>query len=567
MKKILHFNSIKAKILFGFSLVLLLLLILATYNFISIQKSNAKTEEMVNKQLSLLIADQKLSFNISQRLAAVRGFLLYENNDFRKEFDQYTEESKKIQEEVLKKYHSKELEDLINQSIEWRKIIENDVFQVYDQGNKEAALRNLNQKVLPVSRNIISGFKEMAEKREALINEAGKDVLSSGRSTLYIIAIVSILVILLSILISLITSSIISNPIKKVMIRMKQIANGDLRGKPLTTKSKDEIGQLVISTNEMTENMRQLLQNINTASETVSSHSEELTQSANEVKEGSEQIAATMQELASGADSQANHANELSSAMGSFAEKVLEANENGKLIEQSSNKVLDMTNSGTQLMGSSMKQMEKIDQIVKVAVQKVHNLDNQTKEISKLVSVIKEIAAQTNLLALNAAIESARAGEHGKGFAVVAEEVRKLAGQVSDSVKEITNIVVNIQNESNTVVDTLQSVYNEVEQGTSQIKTTDETFNQIAESVGEMTERIQTVTNNLNLIAETSEQMNKSIQEVAAITEQSAAGIEQASAAIQQSTNSMEEIAGSSEELAKLAETLHGLVRQFKISN
>src|SRR5690606_30819113 len=104
------------------------------------------------------------------------------------------------------------------------------------------------------------------------------------------------------------------------------------------------------------------------------------------------------------------------------------------------------------------------DQIVQDAVRKVEGLDEQTQQISKLVSVIQDVAEQTNLLALNASIEAARAGEHGRGFAVVADEVRKLAEQVSASIADITGIVTNIQSESNTVSKSLQEGYKEVEQ-------------------------------------------------------------------------------------------------------
>ena len=216
-------------------------------------------------------------------------------------------------------------------------------------------------------------------------------------------------------------------------------------------------------------------------------------------------------------------------------------------------------------MESSNKQMAKIDQIVQDAVQKVQGLDVKSQEISKLVSVIQEIADQTNLLALNAAIEAARAGEHGRGFAVVADEVRKLAEQVSTSVADITDIVAGIQYETSLVTESLQVGYNEVKQGTTQIKTTQETFASISSAVTEMVNNIKTVSENLSSIASNSEKMNESISEIAAISEETAAGVEQTSASSQQISSSMEEVTNSSDDLAKLAEKLNGLVHRFKI--
>ena len=219
--------------------------------------------------------------------------------------------------------------------------------------------------------------------------------------------------------------------------------------------------------------------------DSITSQSEELTQSANEVNAGSQQIASTMQELAAGTESEARTASELASIMGVFSTSVQEANSNGELIQKSSNDVFQMTSEGSRLMESSDKQMAKIDQIVQDAVHKVQGLDVKSQEISKLVSVIQEIAAQTNLLALNAAIEAARAGEHGRGFAVVADEVRKLAEQVSTSVADITDIVDGIQSETSLVTESLQDGYKEVKQGTTEINTTRETFASISSAVTE----------------------------------------------------------------------------------
>ncbi|MFD1360420.1 methyl-accepting chemotaxis protein [Lentibacillus salinarum] len=389
-------------------------------------------------------------------------------------------------------------------------------------------------------------------------NQPANDIL-----TLILIVIGVTLVV--GILIIWMFSNSISKPIDRVSEHMNHLADGDLTQEPLNLKSKDETGKLANAMNHMQDRLKEIIKNVSKTSETLSSQSEELTQSANEVKSGTEQISTTMQELASGSETQANSSSELSSAMSTFSTKVQEANEKGEHIQQESNDVLSLTDEGSHLMNNSEEQMNKIDQIVQDTVQKVQGLDTQSQEISKLVSVIKDIADQTNLLALNAAIEAARAGEHGQGFAVVADEVRKLAEQVSDSVSDITGIVGNIQNESSVVTNSLQEGYKEVEKGTEQIKTTGEKFEGISEAVTNVVNSIQTVTDNMSEIAANSQQMNSSIQEIASVSEESAAGVEQVSASSQQTSSSMEEVASSADDLARLAEDLNGLVRQFKL--
>lgn len=207
----------------------------------------------------------------------------------------------------------------------------------------------------------------------------------------------------------------------------------------------------------------------------------------------------------------------------------------------------------------------KIDELVQSAVLKVQGLDQQSQEISKLISFIQEIANQTNLLALNAAIEAARAGEHGKGFAVVADEVRKLAELVSTSVKDITNIVNNIQTETVDVTAALQGGYKEVSEGTDKIKQTNETFIEIKKAVNVMVESIQIVSNNLSQFTANSQKMNAAIQEIAATSEEAAAGVEETAASSQQITSSMEEVATSSKQLSEIAEDLNAVVMKFKL--
>lgn len=560
MKK---FKSIKSKILFGFSLVILLVILSGMYSYLSIKKSNEEAKNIVEKELPLLIANSQMETTMANRISTARGYVLY-GGDFKDRFNQYTEQGKQLEATVREIGASEEFDQLIEKTVAWRQAVSTEVFEEYDKGNIELAQQNLFERNQDV-RDIMDGYIALAKQSRDTINKKEAEIVANGEKTVMIVLIVTILVILLSLAAALITSSMIARPIKRVMERMKLISSGDLSHEPLKVTTQDEVGHLVAATNEMSENIRDLLSEINVASESITSQSEELTQSAHEVNAGSQQIATTMQDLASGTETEARTASELAEIMGSFTTSVEEANSNGDVIQKVASEVSQMTHTGSQLMQSSSEQMAKIDQIVQDAVHKVQGLDGKSQEISTLVSVIQEIAAQTNLLALNAAIEAARAGEHGRGFAVVADEVRKLAEQVSSSVADITGIVAGIQSESSMVSESLQDGYHEVKEGTAQITKTQETFASISSAVSNMVGSIQTVSGNLSTIAVNTEKMDKHVSEIAAISEESAAGVEQTSAASQQISSSMEEVASSSEDLSKLAEKLNELVRRFKL--
>ncbi len=564
MKNRFKFKRIRTKILFGFGIVLILAILLSAYNIFSMNKTNNDLQNLIDEEIALMVADQRLATNMNERTSLLRGFLLFEDEAYKEEFEAGIEESVELENRAAELSDSEKMQELLDMKIEWGTLTD-EVMELYEKGNTAQALRIMENEVMPLGNQLIEGFELLAAEREAEVREIGDRMISTSEMLLTIAAIVSGLMILLAVFVAIITARTISNPVQAVVERMKLITGGDLSQEALKTNSRDEIGQLIVAANDMNKEVRNLLNQINEVSDTVSAQSEELTQSANEVKEGSEQIATTMQELASGSETQANSSTELSSAMTAFASNVQEANASGEKIKDHSGAVLEMTEEGSQLMNKSNAQMEKIDQIVQDAVQKVEGLDTQSQEISTLVSVIKDIADQTNLLALNAAIEAARAGEHGKGFAVVADEVRKLAEQVGDSVTDITGIVTNIQSETNVVTGSLQNGYKEVESGMAQIKATGEKFDGISTAISDVVDSIQTVSDNLSEVAATSQQMNSSIQEIAAISEESAAGVEQTSAASQQTSSSMEEVAASADDLARLAEDLSGLVRKFKL--
>lgn len=565
MRNLFTFKSLKMKILGGFSFVILLFLIFGMYIYYSVSDVNMDTESMINKDLQLLIASEQMANRMANGIGLASGYVLFGYNDYKDIFEDETKKAQHYEQIVQEIGASAEFEELIGRAAEWRSAVEQDVFTEFENGNIEQATLNLTISSKE-ARQIMEGFEELAVESEVIIQHQGKNIIKNGNLTLYIALIALLIVIMISIVAAFVTSASITTPVKKVMERLKLIASGNLSHEPLKVKSKDEMAQLVMSTNEMSKNIRDLISEINNASLSISRQSEILSRSAKEVDIGSLQISTTMQELAGGTETQAIRTSELASIMVAFSTKVEEANNNGYRIQKASSDLLHMTNEGSELMRASSQQMFRIDGIVKDAVGKVRGLDEKSDKISRLVSVIQEIADQTNLLALNAAIEAARAGEQGRGFAIVADEVRRLAEQVSTSVSDITSIVHDIQYESSLVTESLEDGYVEVAKGTKQIETTQETFNVIGHALTEMTSHVQVVSNNILDIAENTKKMNVSVTEIASISEESAAGVEQTSASSEQISNTIKEIANNSNDLAELAGNLNRQVKRFVLT-
>ena len=160
-----------------------------------------------------------------------------------------------------------------------------------------------------------------------------------------------------------------------------------------------------------------------------------------------------------------------------------------------------------------------------------------SKNIKEVIITIDNIAEQTNLLALNAAIEAARAGEAGKGFAVVAEEVRKLAEESSNAVKNTAELI--------------EASIKSVEGGKYIADTTAQSLKEVVENTKNAIELVDNITR-------ASEEQSVAIQQVNG-------GIDQIADVVQSNLAIAEESAAASEELSAQAETLESMISKFKL--
>ncbi|NJR64549.1 MAG: GAF domain-containing protein [Leptolyngbyaceae cyanobacterium CRU_2_3] len=176
---------------------------------------------------------------------------------------------------------------------------------------------------------------------------------------------------------------------------------------------------------------------------------------------------------------------------------------------------------------------------------KVKRLGESSQQISRVVSLINQIAMQTNLLAINAGIEAARAGEEGQGFAVVAEEVGELAARSAAATQEIEKIVDTIQRETSQVVEAMEQSTAQVVEGTHLVEGAKLSLNQILDVSRQIDVLVQSISDATVSQVETSGVVTELMKQIAQISEQTSQSSRQVSLALRQTVEVAQELQDS----------------------
>ncbi len=305
--------------------------------------------------------------------------------------------------------------------------------------------------------------------------------------------------------------SVLKNIINDVDYLLDQMAGGNFTVH--TQAEKDYVGTF----NSLLGSLRKLK---NRLSETL----QQIDISADQVNSGGGQVSSGAQALAQGATEQASSVQELADTIKDISVKIEATADHAKTAKAENIQSHELIQVCSGHMDELMNAMSAINE--------------KSKEISKVIKTIEDIAFQTNILALNAAVEAARAGSAGKGFAVVADEVRNLATKSQEASKSSAALI--------------EETVKAVEDGSRLSDETEKALQNVVDSAKKILDAV-------SLISDATEEQSLAVSQVTI-------GIDQISSVVQTNSATAEESAAASEELSSQASILKSLVGQFRFS-
>ena len=558
--------SLSKKLWSGFSVLLLLMVIIGVTDFLSLKT--------VNDEYKLLLEDRVHKVNLADELIstqkdsyiALYEYVIYQDSNSLESRDKAIEKS----EEVLNKLESIVTEEehivLLDQIKVTRALYNDKVVETehLSATGSPGQVRELAIQASSLNSILMSTTEELKIEQEELMQQKQNELQSLVSNTSVRMITLIGLGLLISLVISAFLSRVIARPVSTMTEAIERIAGGDLTAKHVVIKNRDEIGTMASAFNRMSDDLKEMVGRIRFSSQQLAAQAEELSASSEESLASSEMVATAAEVNMRGSEQQTVLVNESATSMQYLQDCVIEISNSNEDMLTSTKIVSTLVADGSKIVSEVSLQMNNIHSTIDHSATIIRQMAVQSAEIQSVTAIITEISEQTNLLALNAAIEAARAGEHGKGFAVVAEEVRRLAEQSKTSAAEIESMINTVQEETKKAVVSINEGSTSVEAGLVFTENSLQVFTDIEQAVTDVDLKVGAVSKAIEQIQLVTETVSEGSLEVKKLAEAAAATAQETSAATEEQLAVNEEISASSQSLASVAEELQREVNRFK---
>ncbi|WP_281561028.1 methyl-accepting chemotaxis protein [Thalassomonas sp. RHCl1] len=450
------------------------------------------------KNLLKNLADTRGSFAIG--LANIRAYLLSGDEKFKDSFNARWQ----VNEARVNTINSSQLELFTGtQAGHWQTFLQTrqqfaplpeNMFALRSASDWNQANYWLGTKAAPAAQKILALLDEMKASQERLLQtdaEEAADLVQALKINLIVLTLISLAIGIIS---AMVFSKDLLQRLAVILARADKIADGDMTGKDLAIKGHDELANLTIAVNKMSDSLKSLV--------------EQTADSMVDASKGTDKISSANRDMASSIENQVGQMAQIAAAIEELSTSSVEVSGNCNDASQSASDAARLAQFGGDIVKQTLTHMEAIKVAFDNSASAIATVSNHSKEIEEILSVIKGIADQTNLLALNAAIEAARAGEQGRGFAVVADEVRQLASRTTSATVEVESAIDTMRRETDNAVVLINESGGEIANGV-------EMSNKAAGSLGDIIVSVDEVVAKIQAIAATAEQQTMTTAEIA----------------------------------------------------
>jgi methyl-accepting chemotaxis protein len=479
----------------GFSLILLLLVAMTAIGILRLSSASAKTDEMINVK----VRDERMIAEwgkiIEVNAARTTGAFMVREPADQKKLEALMAESSgratQIQDQIGANLDDEELKPVFKQVLDTRKAytdFRKAVFTAKNAGDLETATRIYEGDMTQSRIRYLAALKAFSDKQAASLDATALDIQKQYQSGRTLLVMLGLAAIALGVTAAWWITRTITQPINEAVKVAETVSSGDLTS-DIQVNSNDETGQLMNALKTMNTNLVNIVGQVRNGTELIAT--------------ASTQIAAGNQDLSSRTEEQASSLEETASSMEQLTSTVRFNAENARQANELAISASEIASRGGSVVGE--------------VVNTMGSINDSSRKIVDIISVIDGIAFQTNILALNAAVEAARAGEQGRGFAVVASEVRNLAQRSASAAKDIKGLID----------DSVQKV----QMGSELVDKAGQTMEEIVQSISRVTQIMTQISNASEEQSIGIAQVNDAITQMDQVTQQNAALVEQAAAA------------------------------------
>lgn len=557
--------SVSKKIWMGFSVLLVIMLVMGGASFFATKKMNDEFANLIDDRAHKVNLSDELISAQKERYIAISSFVLFKTKEFVSQRDESTAIATGLIDELDTAFNntndSEIVEEITQLHTQFSEMVDEISYSLMRAN--ETQNRNLLREANSVNLQIMEKASALKQNQQQEMQKS-RDELLQMTNFIHLLTFIFIgIAVLISLVVGYMISRSIGNPVRQMTSAFERIAKGDLSVEHVTIKNKDEIGLMANAFNKMTDDLKNLMEQIRFSSQQLAAQAEQLSASSEESLASSELVASASEKNMRDSENQSDLVSETVDSVNQLTEDVNQIASSNSTMLEAMKTVITHVEAGSSTIENLSGQMSDTDAIIQEAATIIQSMAKQSAEIEQVTSLITAISEQTNLLALNAAIEAARAGEHGKGFAVVAEEVRNLAEQSKSSAADIGVMIHSIQEATKKAVSAINSGSNSVKEGLTATNDSLNTFNEIEHSVNAVNENVSIVTEAIRQIRSMTDMIANSSREVKKLAESTAFTAQETSAATEEQLAVNEEISTSSQNLAGLAENLQKEVNRF----